>query len=236
LRRNNLNETLERLKALDKATREKNQIQADTRRPPYRPNISEVEGKLVINSEQRNSKKGNTYEAAIFVIENPTVYAAREPHMGGSFIWETIWSDRANSAMGYFLDSLEACGGDIEGIANGATVRLVDTFMHDPYGRTRKWTGNDGIEHEDPDGEWYYMVVDFKAGAAAGASAEEAAIGYLVGKTADEFKASVLPYLQSQGIVPTGSLQMDIVSGKFVTNALSAGRVKLGSDGKYELV
>jgi hypothetical protein len=234
LRRNNLNETLERLKALDKATREKNQIKADTRRPPYRPNISDVEGKLVINTESRTSQKGNKYEAAIFVIENPTVYAAREPHMGGSFIWETIWSDRANSAMGYFLDSLEACGGDVEGIANGATVRLVDTFMPDPYGRTRKWTGNDGVEHEDPDGEWYYMVTDFKAGAAAGASAEETAIGYLVGKNADEFRATVLPYLQSQQVSPTAAMQMDIVQGKFVDNALSAGRVKL-VDGKFQL-
>jgi hypothetical protein len=236
LRRNNLNETLERLKALDKATREKNQIQADTRRPPYRPNISEVEGKLVINSEQRNSKKGNTYEAAIFVIDNPTVYAAREPHMGGSFIWETIWSDRANSAMGYFLDSLEACGGDIEGIANGATVRLVDTFMPDPYGRTRKWTGNDGVEHEDPDGEWYYMVTDFKAGAAAGASTEEAAIGFMVGKTPEEFRSTVLPYLQSQGFSPAPNVQLDLAQGRFGTNALTAGRVKVNADGKYELV
>jgi hypothetical protein len=234
LRRNNLNETLERLKALDKATREKNQIQADTRRPPYRPNISDVEGKLVINTESRNSKKGNTYEAAIFVIENPTVYGAREPHMGGSFIWETIWSDRANSAMGYFLDSLEACGGDVEGIANGATVRLVDTFMPDPYGRTRKWTNNEGVEHEAPDGEWYYMVTDFKAGAATGASAEEAAVAYMVGKNAEEFKSSVLPYLQSQQVAPTAAMQMDIVQGKFTDNALSAGRVKL-VDGKFEL-
>ena len=235
-----MNETLERLKALTADAQKSAQRVADTFRPPYRPNIIEVEGKVTLGTETRQSKAGNQIDYFTFTIADPTVYAAKEPHLGGPFVGDAIWSDRAISAMGYMSRDLREHLGEDATLADmdGATGHLSDVFVPDPSGRTKKreYINKEGqkVEVEDVVGEWYYQILSISSAATKGASASSAALAFMAGKTEDEFYAGVLPYLQSQGLTDA-TLQLQIVQRSFVGNALSAGMVKKNTDGVFEL-